>query len=197
MCSGMRLMLPASSDPHGEQSMAAYSTVKVHCVLGSAHLPIFQCCSHLGSVMPAVCLTRPQYVLWSYWESGSSRLPGKEADMVSLLVRWLLERRRGIVEDGISLQLQTINDDMSPGPRHWAHNNHVEDVLVKEELQLLRQCPAVSSTMRYVTVKRSRLDSLCFTLGEISAGVGDNIQPTVAMSSHQAAAPNCKCQACL
>lgn len=37
--------------------------------------------SHLGSVMPAVCLTRPQYVLRSYCDSGSARLPGSEADM--------------------------------------------------------------------------------------------------------------------
>lgn len=43
--------------------------------------------SHLGSVMPAVCLTRPQYVLRSYCESGSSRLPGMEADMLT----WALE----------------------------------------------------------------------------------------------------------
>lgn len=39
--------------------------------------------SHLGSVMPAVCLARPQYVLRSYCDSGNSRLPGREADMVS------------------------------------------------------------------------------------------------------------------
>ena len=39
--------------------------------------------SHLGSVMPAVCLTRPQYVLRSYCDSGSSRLPGREADMLA------------------------------------------------------------------------------------------------------------------
>lgn len=43
--------------------------------------------SHLGSVMPAVCLTRPQYVLRSYCDSGSSRLPGMEADMLA----WVLE----------------------------------------------------------------------------------------------------------
>lgn len=36
--------------------------------------------------MPAVCLTRPQYVLRSYCESGSSRLPGMEADMLA----WVL-----------------------------------------------------------------------------------------------------------
>lgn len=39
--------------------------------------------SHLGSVMPAVCLTRPQYVLRSYCDSGSSRLPGMEDDMLA------------------------------------------------------------------------------------------------------------------
>lgn len=33
--------------------------------------------------MPAVCLTRPQYVLRSYCDSGSSRLPGREADMLA------------------------------------------------------------------------------------------------------------------
>ena len=43
--------------------------------------------SHLGSVMPAVCLTRPQYVLRSYCESGSARLPGREADMVAAMLR--------------------------------------------------------------------------------------------------------------
>lgn len=37
--------------------------------------------------MPAVCLTRPQYVLRSYCDSGSSRLPGIEADMLA----WVLE----------------------------------------------------------------------------------------------------------
>lgn len=36
--------------------------------------------------MPAVCLTRPQYVLRSYCDSGSSRLPGREADIVA----WVL-----------------------------------------------------------------------------------------------------------
>jgi hypothetical protein len=41
--------------------------------------------SHLGSVMLAVCLTRPQYVLRSYCDSGSSLLPGIEADMLSSL----------------------------------------------------------------------------------------------------------------
>lgn len=33
--------------------------------------------------MPAVCLTRPQYVLRSYCDSGSSRLPGMEDDMLA------------------------------------------------------------------------------------------------------------------
>ena len=37
---------------------------------------------HLGSEMFAECMTRPQYVLRSYCEAGSSRLPGSEADMV-------------------------------------------------------------------------------------------------------------------
>lgn len=36
--------------------------------------------------MAAVCLARPQYVLRSYWDSGNSRLPGREADMVELSV---------------------------------------------------------------------------------------------------------------
>ena len=31
--------------------------------------------------MFAECMTRPQYVLRSYCEAGSSRLPGSEADM--------------------------------------------------------------------------------------------------------------------
>ena len=43
--------------------------------------------SHLGSVMPAVCLTRPQYVPRSYWESGSARPPGREADMLAMVSR--------------------------------------------------------------------------------------------------------------
>jgi hypothetical protein len=34
--------------------------------------------------MAAVCLTRPQYVLRSYCDSGSSRLPGMEDDMLAL-----------------------------------------------------------------------------------------------------------------
>jgi hypothetical protein len=33
--------------------------------------------------MPAVRLTRPQYVLRSYCDSGSSRLPGMEVDMLA------------------------------------------------------------------------------------------------------------------
>lgn len=36
--------------------------------------------------MPAVCLARPQYVLRSYCDSGSSRLPGREADILSVVV---------------------------------------------------------------------------------------------------------------
>ncbi len=39
--------------------------------------------THRGSVMPAVCFTRPQYVLRSYWDTGRSRPPGSEADMVT------------------------------------------------------------------------------------------------------------------
>jgi hypothetical protein len=41
--------------------------------------------SHLGSDMLAQCLTRPQYVLRSNRDSGSSRLPGIEADILSSL----------------------------------------------------------------------------------------------------------------
>jgi hypothetical protein len=37
---------------------------------------------HLGSDISAACLTRPQYVLRSYCEIGSSRLPGNEADII-------------------------------------------------------------------------------------------------------------------
>lgn len=39
--------------------------------------------THLGSEMLAQCLTRPQYVLRSNCDSGSSRLPGSEADILS------------------------------------------------------------------------------------------------------------------
>ena len=39
---------------------------------------------HLGSEMFAECMTRPQYVLRSYCEAGSSRLPRSEADMTML-----------------------------------------------------------------------------------------------------------------
>lgn len=49
--------------------------------------------SHLGSVMPAVCLTRPQYVLRSYCDSGSSRLPGREADMLTSMLGAALPSR--------------------------------------------------------------------------------------------------------
>ena len=38
-------------------------------------------CPHLGSAISADCLTRPQYVLKSYFDAGKSRLPGSEADM--------------------------------------------------------------------------------------------------------------------
>lgn len=68
--------------------------------------------SHLGSVMPAVCLTRPQYVLRSYCDSGSSRLPGREADIfgagawggascleMGVMVSQPLLVRRGRIED--------------------------------------------------------------------------------------------------
>jgi hypothetical protein len=37
---------------------------------------------HLGSEIFAACRTRPQYVLRSYCEGGSSRLPGRDADIV-------------------------------------------------------------------------------------------------------------------
>lgn len=37
--------------------------------------------------MPAVCLARPQYVLRSYCDSGSSRFPGREADILYVFVR--------------------------------------------------------------------------------------------------------------
>jgi hypothetical protein len=47
--------------------------------------------------MPAVCLTRPQYVLRSYWESGSARLPGREADMVAAVLRGVC---RGVGDEG-------------------------------------------------------------------------------------------------
>lgn len=38
--------------------------------------------AHLGSVRPAVCRTRPQYVLRSYRDSGRALWPGSEADIV-------------------------------------------------------------------------------------------------------------------
>lgn len=38
--------------------------------------------AHLGSVRPAVCRTRPQYVLRSYRDSGRALGPGSEADIV-------------------------------------------------------------------------------------------------------------------
>lgn len=37
--------------------------------------------TYVGSVMPIVWRTRPMYVSRSYWEAGSSREPGSEADM--------------------------------------------------------------------------------------------------------------------
>jgi hypothetical protein len=54
---------------------------------------------HLGSEIFAACRTRPQYVLRSYWEAGSSRLPGIEDDISRSL------RRR---EDGETLQIERI-----------------------------------------------------------------------------------------
>lgn len=36
----------------------------------------------LGSVICIDCRTRPQYVFRSNWDSGSSRSPGNEEDMV-------------------------------------------------------------------------------------------------------------------
>lgn len=54
--------------------------------------------AHLGSVRPAVCRTRPQYVLRSYRDSGRALGPGSEADivfsfLVGLVRTW--SRRRG------------------------------------------------------------------------------------------------------
>lgn len=43
--------------------------------------------SHLGSAISAECFTRPQYVLRSCWDAGSSLLPGKDADMLNSLRR--------------------------------------------------------------------------------------------------------------
>ena len=40
-----------------------------------------------GSVMPIVWRTRPIYVPRSYWEAGSSRAPGSEADMFCVSYR--------------------------------------------------------------------------------------------------------------
>lgn len=54
--------------------------------------------SHLGSVRPAVCFTRPQYVLRSYWESGRSLLPGREADIVAALPALILLASRDLVK---------------------------------------------------------------------------------------------------
>jgi hypothetical protein len=42
------------------------------------------CPPHLGSEISAECRTLPQYVLRSYCEVGSSRLPGSDADIVLL-----------------------------------------------------------------------------------------------------------------
>jgi hypothetical protein len=39
----------------------------------------------LGSDISADCLTLPQYVERSYWDVGSSLLPGKEADIFKLV----------------------------------------------------------------------------------------------------------------
>lgn len=52
----------------------------------SIHPAFYNIVSHLGSVRPAVCLTRPQYVLRSYRDSGSSRFPGREADISMMYV---------------------------------------------------------------------------------------------------------------
>lgn len=82
--------------PIGKKPMAAYCSCRDAFLPGpSSRLrqslrPRAFIVSHLGSVMPAVCLTRPQYVLRSYCDSGSSRLPGMEADMLA----WVLEARK-------------------------------------------------------------------------------------------------------
>ena len=46
---------------------------------------------HLGSEISAACRTRPQYVLRSYCEAGSSRFPGIEADMAGCTLGICLE----------------------------------------------------------------------------------------------------------
>lgn len=38
--------------------------------------------THVGSVRPAAWRTRPQYVVKSYCDSGSARIPGSEADII-------------------------------------------------------------------------------------------------------------------
>lgn len=81
--------------PREEQTMVAYGSCANHpfhrpSTVGSVFLTRGQqplTASHLGSVMPVVCLTRPQYVLRSYCDSGSSRLPGREADMLGDVLR--------------------------------------------------------------------------------------------------------------
>lgn len=55
------------------------------------HRRIIQC-PHLGSDMSAACLTRPKYVLRSYCETGSSRLPGSEADIAFVAVTTLAQK---------------------------------------------------------------------------------------------------------
>ena len=65
--------------------------------------------AHLGSVMPAACRTRPQYVLRSYCDSGSSRLPGMEADMVLFALLWRQSPRPWAVFAARGSQRQAYN----------------------------------------------------------------------------------------
>lgn len=51
--------------------------------------------------MAAECITRPQYVLRSYWEAGNSRLPGREADIVLVL-----ESPYGFGRSGIEVDIR-------------------------------------------------------------------------------------------
>ena len=48
---------------------------------------------HLGSERSAECRTRPQYELRSYREAGSSRWPGRDADIWEVIDQSIREVR--------------------------------------------------------------------------------------------------------
>lgn len=76
--------------------------------------------SYLGSVMVAVCLTRPQYVLRSYCDSGGSRFPGKEADMAKARParRFTTKLSRNYTTSREPQELKRVDEKVLQSPAH-------------------------------------------------------------------------------